>query len=93
MIVFMAQWLVKEEPDHYGATTSWRKTARRCGLASGIHSRKNTCARFAADRIFYYHTGKEKAVVATAKAASDATRIRPTRPESLSSSMSFPTSG
>jgi predicted RNA-binding protein with PUA-like domain len=24
------------------------------------------------DRIFYYHTGKEKAVVATAKAASDA---------------------
>lgn len=68
----MAQWLVKEEPDHYGfdrlqqdGKTSW----------SGVRNplaQKHLRAIRTGDRIFYYHTGKEKAVVATAKAASDA---------------------
>jgi predicted RNA-binding protein with PUA-like domain len=68
----MAQWLVKEEPDHYGyealerdGTTSW----------SGVRNplaQKHLRSIRKGDRVFYYHTGKEKAVVATAKAASDA---------------------
>jgi predicted RNA-binding protein with PUA-like domain len=56
----MAQWLVKEEPDHYGYGQLERdgKTVLR-SIRRG-------------DRVFYYHTGKEKAVVAIARAASDA---------------------
>jgi predicted RNA-binding protein with PUA-like domain len=68
----MALWLVKEEPDHYGfdrlehdGRTVW----------SGVRNplaQKHLRAIRRGDRIFYYHTGKEKAVVATAKASSDA---------------------
>ena len=68
----MAQWLVKEEPEHYGfdqlerdGTSAW--TGVRNPLAQ-----KHLRGIRKGDRIFYYHTGKEKAVVATAKAASDA---------------------
>src|SRR5262245_18292847 len=68
----MAQWLVKEAPEHYGydklekyGKTVW--TGVRNPLAQ-----KHLRSIRRGDRIFYYHTGKEKAVVATAKAASDA---------------------
>ena len=64
----MAQWLVKEEPEHYGfgqlerdGKTAW--TGVRNPLAQ-THLR----AIRKGDQIFYYHTGKEKAVVAVAKA-------------------------
>ena len=72
MIVSMAQWLVKEEPDHYGydklekdGKTVW------AGVRNPLAQKHLRTIR-RGDRIFYYHTGKEKAVVATAKAASDA---------------------
>ena len=68
----MARWLVKEEPEHYGygqlerdRKTSW----------SGVRNplaQKHLRSIRKGDRIFYYHTGKEKAVVATATAATDA---------------------
>ena len=68
----MAQWLVKEEPDHYGydqleqdRTTVW------AGVRNPL-AQKHLRSIKRGDRIFYYHTGKEKSVVATAKAASDA---------------------
>jgi predicted RNA-binding protein with PUA-like domain len=68
----MAQWLVKEEPEHYGydklekdGKTVW------AGVRNPL-AQKHLRAIRRGDRIFYYHTGKEKAVVATAKAASDA---------------------
>jgi predicted RNA-binding protein with PUA-like domain len=65
-------WLFKEEPAHYSfddlvreGRTSW--TGVRNALAQ-----KHLRAVKKGDRIFYYHTGSEKAVVAIAKAATDA---------------------
>src|SRR3989442_15272244 len=68
----MANWLIKEEPEHYNYAALERD---RRTVWSGV---KNPLAQKPlrsirkGDRIFYYHTGKEKAVVAVAKAASDA---------------------
>ena len=68
----MGQWLVKEEPEHYSydqlerdAKTVW------AGVRNPL-AQKHLRSIRRGDRIFYYHTGKEKAVVAMAKAASDA---------------------
>ena len=71
MISVMAQWLVKEEPDHYGydQLEKDRKTVW-AGVRNPL-AQKHLRSIKRGDRIFYYHTGKEKAVVATAKAASD----------------------
>lgn len=63
-------WLFKEEPTHYSyddlvkdGKTSW--TGVRNPLAQ-----KHLRQVRKGERIFYYHTGNEKAVVAIAKAAS-----------------------
>ena len=68
----MAQWLVKEEPEHYSydkleqdGKTVW------AGVRNPL-AQKHLHGIRRGDRIFYYHTGKEKAVVAIAKAASNA---------------------
>jgi predicted RNA-binding protein with PUA-like domain len=68
----MPQWLVKEEPEHYGfdQLQNDRKTVW-AGVRNPL-AQKHLRSIKRGDRIFYYHTGKEKAVVATAKAASDA---------------------
>src|ERR671931_469269 len=65
-------WLFKEEPTHYSfddlvrdGKTSW--TGVRNPLAQ-----KHLRGVKKGDRIFYYHTGDEKAVVAIARAARDA---------------------
>jgi predicted RNA-binding protein with PUA-like domain len=66
------QWLFKEEPSNYSyddlardGKTSW--TGVRNPLAQRhLRSVKKS------DRIFFYHTGSEKAVVGIAKAAADA---------------------
>lgn len=65
-------FLFKEEPTHYSyddlardGKTSW----------SGVRNplaQKHLRSVMKGDRIFYYHTGAEKAVVAIAKAAGDA---------------------
>ena len=63
---------MKEEPDHYSydqlgrdGTTVW------AGVKNPL-AQKHLRSIRKGDRIFYYHTGKEKAIVAAAKAASDA---------------------
>ena len=68
----MAQWLVKAEPEHYGfdQLVHDRKTVW-AGVKNPLAQKHLRDIR-RGDRIFYYHTGKEKAVVATAKAATDA---------------------
>jgi predicted RNA-binding protein with PUA-like domain len=68
----MAQWLVKEEPDHYGYAQleKDRKTVW-AGVRNPL-AQKHLRGIKRGERIFYYHTGTEKAIVATAKAASDA---------------------
>jgi predicted RNA-binding protein with PUA-like domain len=65
-------WLFKEEPSHYSydslvrdGRTSW--TGVRNPLAQ-----KHLRAVTKGDRIFFYHTGDEKAVVGIAKAAAAA---------------------
>ena len=65
-------WLMKEEPSNYSydelasdGRTAW--TGVRNPLAQ-----KHLRSIREGDRIFFYHTGKEKAVVGIARAASDA---------------------
>lgn len=68
----MAQWLVKEEPDHYGYAQLERD---RKTVWSGVRNplaQKHLRAIRKGDSIFYYHTGKEKAVVGIAKALTHA---------------------
>ena len=68
----MPNWLVKEEPEHYNYASLERD---RRTVWSGVKNplaQKHLRSIRKGDRIFYYHTGKEKAVVAVAKAASDA---------------------
>ena len=62
-------WLFKEEPTHYSyddlardGRTSWT------GVRNPV-AQKNLRAVEKGDRIFFYHTGSEKAVVGIAKAA------------------------
>lgn len=59
----MAYWLFKEEPDHYNfadlekdGTTVWD------GVSNNL-ARQNLRKVHLGDKVFYYHTGKEKAVV------------------------------
>lgn len=72
MIRPMAQWLVKEEPDHYGYGQLERDRKTVWAGVKNPLAQKHLRSIRRGDRIFYYHTGKEKSVVATAKAASDA---------------------
>jgi predicted RNA-binding protein with PUA-like domain len=65
----MSNWLFKEEPTHYSyddlvrdGRTSW--TGVRNALAQ-----KHLRSVKKGDRIFFYHTGDEKAIVGIAKAA------------------------
>ena len=68
----MRYWLFKEEPEHYSyadlerdATTLWD------GVTNNL-ARLNLRQVRRGDRILYYHTGKEKAVVGEIRAVSDA---------------------
>jgi len=72
MIPGMAQWLVKEEPEHYGYEQLEREKKTVWAGVRNPLAQKHLRGITRGDRIFYYHTGKEKAVVATARAASDA---------------------
>ena len=68
----MAQWLVKEEPEHYpdDQLVKDRKTVW-AGVRNPL-AQKHLRSIRKGDAIFYYHTGKEKAIIAVATAASDA---------------------
>jgi predicted RNA-binding protein with PUA-like domain len=68
----MAQWLVKEEPDHYGYDQLERDRKTVWAGVRNPLAQKHLRTIRKGDRIFYYHTGKEKAVVAVARAVSDA---------------------
>src|SRR5215204_2848947 len=68
----MAQWLVKEEPDHYGYDQLERDRKTVWAGVRNPLAQKHLRSIRKGDRIFYYHTGKEKAVVAIAAAMSDA---------------------
>ena len=61
------RWLVKEEPENYNfeqfvadGTTVWS------GVKNPV-AQRNLRAMKKGDRVFFYHTGKEKAIIGTAK--------------------------
>jgi predicted RNA-binding protein with PUA-like domain len=67
----MAHWLFKEEPDHYSfadlerdGTTLWD------GVTNNL-ARQNLRKVRPGDRIFFYHTGNEKAIVGEMRAIGD----------------------
>jgi predicted RNA-binding protein with PUA-like domain len=68
----MAQWLVKEEPEHYPYDQLVKDRQTVWAGVKNPLAQKHLRAIRKGDRIFYYHTGKEKAIVAIASAASDA---------------------
>ena len=68
----MAQWLVKEEPDHYGYDQLERDRKTVWAGVRNPLAQKHLRGIRKGDSIFYYHTGKEKSVVAIAKALTDA---------------------
>jgi predicted RNA-binding protein with PUA-like domain len=67
-------WLFKEEPSHY----SFEDLRKDGGTAwSGVRNalaQKHLGSVRKGDRIFYYHTGDEKAIVGIARALGDAYR-------------------
>lgn len=68
----MATWLFKEEPTHYGFDQLVRDGRTTWSGVKNALAQKHLRAVRKGDRILYYHTGDEKAVVATATAAGDA---------------------
>jgi predicted RNA-binding protein with PUA-like domain len=68
----MAQWLVKEEPDHYGYDQLVRDRKTVWAGVRNPLAQKHLRGIRKGDSIFYHHTGKEKSVVAVATALSDA---------------------
>jgi predicted RNA-binding protein with PUA-like domain len=65
-------WLFKEEPTHYSFD---ELTADKRAVWSGVKNplaQKHLRSVKKGDRIFYYHTGDEKAVVGVARALGDA---------------------
>ena len=68
----MAYWLVKEEPTHYSYD---QFVADRSTVWSGVKNplaQKHLRTMKKGDRVFYYHTGNEKAIIGTAKVTSSA---------------------
>jgi predicted RNA-binding protein with PUA-like domain len=65
-------WLFKEEPTHYSYDDLVRdKMTSWSGVRNAL-AQKNLKGVKKGDRIFYYHTGDQKAVVGIAKATGDA---------------------
>jgi predicted RNA-binding protein with PUA-like domain len=68
----MAQWLVKEEPEHYGYDQLERDRKTTWAGVKNPLAQKHLRSIRKGDRILYYHTGTQKAVVAVARATGDA---------------------
>ena len=65
-------WLVKEEPTHYGFDALVKdKKAVWSGVRNAL-AQKHLRTIKNGDRMFYYHSGDERAVVGIVKAVSDA---------------------
>ena len=65
-------WLFKEEPSHYSFDDFVKdETAVWSGVKNPVAQRHLHAVK-KGDRIFYYHTGDEKAIVGVAKATSNA---------------------
>jgi len=65
-------WLFKEEPTHYSFDDFVKDRKTTWSGVKNPLAQKHLHAVKKGDRIFYYHTGDEKAVAGTAKALGDA---------------------
>jgi predicted RNA-binding protein with PUA-like domain len=65
-------WLVKEEPTHYNFETLIKDGRTAWTGVKNPLAQKHLKAIRKDDRVFYYHTGDEKAIVGIARALSDA---------------------
>ena len=65
-------WLLKEEPTHYGFDALMKDTRAVWSGVRNALAQKHLRGIKNGDRIFYYHSGDERAVVGIAKAVSDA---------------------
>ena len=65
-------WLFKEEPSSYSFDALVKDTHTVWSGVTNPLAQKHLHAVKRGDRIFYYHTGNEKAIVGIAKALSDA---------------------
>jgi predicted RNA-binding protein with PUA-like domain len=68
----MPTWLFKEEPTHYGFDQFVKDGRATWSGVKNALAQKHLRSVKKGDRILYYHTGDEKAVVGTATAAGDA---------------------
>jgi predicted RNA-binding protein with PUA-like domain len=67
----MAHWLFKEEPGCYSYADLERDGSTVWAGVTNALAQKHLRAIKKGDTIFYYHTGKEKAVVGVVEAAAD----------------------
>src|SRR3954462_14417161 len=65
-------WLFKEEPTHYSYDDLVKDTRTVWSGVKNPLAQKHLHAVRKGDRIFYYHTGDQKAVVGIARALADA---------------------
>lgn len=65
-------WLLKEEPSSYSYDALVKDGRTRWSGVKNPLAQKHLRSIRKGDRIFYYHTGNEKAVVGIAKAITDA---------------------
>src|SRR6476659_9374334 len=65
-------WLFKEEPTHYGFDELVKDKKTTWSGVKNPLAQKHLRSVRKGDRIFYYHTGAEKAVVGICKALGDA---------------------
>jgi predicted RNA-binding protein with PUA-like domain len=68
-----ATWLFKEEPEHYSYADLERDGGTVWDGVTNNLALQNLRKVKAGDRVLYYHTGKEKAVVGVMRAVSDPT--------------------
>jgi predicted RNA-binding protein with PUA-like domain len=68
----MALWLFKEEPGTYPFAQLQKDGATTWGGVTNALAQKHLRAVKKGDRIFFYHTGDEKAVVGVMEATADA---------------------
>lgn len=80
----MAHWLFKEEPEHYSFADLERDGQTEWDGVTNNLARANLRSVRRGDRIWFYHTGKEKAVVGEMRALADAVRGGRSDPKAVS---------
>ena len=65
-------WLFKEEPTHYSYDAFTKDGSTAWSGVKNPVAQRNLRSVKKGDRVFYYHTGDEKAIIGIAKATCDA---------------------